>query len=239
MQMRHAEFSGTKSMRVSLKRGRAGQALTTASDQSLAPERLFDLVMAARPNVKSVKRLLTRAKRQPGVTNVSGSPCGKQFMLVGRYVKTMTFQKPDDLLEYDDKVITYVGVRLRARRAGMSIWASGVSFGKHALERFVERSDVDFNAPILPHIDAEAKQIIKSLENEEVIHEHDGQHCRAMMPGTWSGRILDLPMEGEWGRFAHVLPRLPMFGARTFLSGEEMRPTVWMRAYGATNCELL
>lgn len=73
MQMRHAELSGTKSMRVSLKRGRAGQALPTAFDQSLAPERSFDLVMAARPNVKSVKRLLTRGKRQSGVTTVSGS----------------------------------------------------------------------------------------------------------------------------------------------------------------------
>jgi hypothetical protein len=136
--------------------------LTTAASQPLAPERLFDLVMEARPNAKSAKRLLTRAKRQAGVTNVSGSPCDKRFLLVGRYVKTMMLQKPDERLEYTDTVITYIGVRLQARRAGMSIWAAGVSFGKHALERFVERSDVDFHAPILPSIDAEAKQIFRS-----------------------------------------------------------------------------
>ena len=239
MQMRHGEFSESQSMREALKRGRAREALTTASSQPIAPERLFDLVMDARPNAKSAKRLLARAKRRAGVTNVSGSPCGKSFLVVGRYVKTMMFKKPDELLEYSDTVITYIGVRLQARRAGMSVWAAGLSFGKHALERFVERSDVDFHAPILPHIDAEAKQIFRSWENEEVIPERDGQHYRAMKPGTWSGFIQDVPMEREWGRFVSALPRLPMFCARTFLSDEEMRPTVWMRAYGAPNCQLL
>lgn len=239
MQMRHGEFSTSKSMRESFKRGRAREALTTASSQPLVPERLFDMIMEARPNAKSVKRLMARAKRQTGVTNVSASSCGKRFLLVGRYVKTMTFQKPDELLKYNNQAITYIGVRFQARRAGISIWTAGVSVGKHAIERFVERSEVDFHAPILPHIDAEAKQIFQSWENEEVIPEHDGQHYRAMMPGTWSGWVQDFPIECEWGRFVSVLPRLPMFCVRTFLSDEEMRPTVWMRAYGAQNCQLL
>lgn len=46
-------------------------------------------------------------------------------------------------------------------------------------------------------------------------------------------------LEPDWGLSTDVVPAIPIFSARTFLSPTEMRPTVYLRWKDDPNCQIL
>lgn len=116
---------------------------------------------------------------------------------------------------------------------------SAVSFCGHALERLVERSEVRLDAPLLHVIDAEAQAVFRGWDGGARIVEGDDEFYSASTPGIWAGGHDGMRLEPDWGLSTDVVPAIPIFSARTFLSPTEMRPTVYLRWKDDPNCQIL
>jgi hypothetical protein len=105
---------------------------------------------------------------------------------------------------------------------------SAVNFCGHALERLVERTEIDLRTALLPRIDAEAQEILRGWDRQARIIDADDEYFPAATPGLWAGGHDEMALDADWGLY-NGCGRLPVFSARTFLSEAEMRPTVWLR----------
>ena len=123
-------------------------------------------------------------------------------------------------------------IYLRARGGmigpGLGFQLSAVSFCAHALERLVERSDIDLQNVLLPQVDAEAQAIFRGWNRAARILNAGDEYYPAATPGIWAGGHNEMALDQDWG-LSNGCGRLPVFSARTFLSEAEMRPTVWLR----------
>lgn len=115
---------------------------------------------------------------------------------------------------------------------------SAASFCTHALERLVERSDIDLRTARVPQVDAEAQAIFRGWDRAARIVDAGDEFYPAATAGLWAGGHDDLALDPDWNLF-HPSGRPPIFSARTFLSEAEMCPTVWLRWKDDPACRTL
>ena len=89
---------------------------------------------------------------------------------------------------------------------------------------------MSLDRPLLEAVDAEAMTILRHTAKARLIEDGDDHYAAGLQSGVWAGRVDHSDPEPEWG-LSPTDPeaRVPVFSARTFLSPEEMRPTVWLR----------
>lgn len=227
MQMSHSAFARSPALRASLKRGIARQAIASADRNAPDMPALFDMAAALRPNAKAVQRLALRMKGRPGVTRVALAQGGKALTFTFRAVRAVEARVEGETVFHETGLIY---VRATVGRIGPEIACqlSAVSFCVHALERLVERSDLDLKAALLPQVDAEAQAIFRGWDRAARIQEDGDEYYPAKTPGVWAGGHDEMGLDPDW-RLVNASGRLPIFSARTFLSEAEMRPTVWLR----------
>ena len=96
----------------------------------------------------------------------------------------------------------------------------------HALDRLVEPSDIPIETALLPEIDTEAQGILRCWDWEAVILEDGDDYYPRIRACVWAGGHDEVEQEPGLGIKPISDPSLPIFSAWTFLSAEEMRPTV-------------
>lgn len=238
MQMTHTDFSRSTAIRASLKRGLARQALTAADRESADLPALFTLAAGLRPNPKGLDRMATRLGTQRGVTRVALTACRKSLSFTARTIRQVEARVQGKTAFLETGLIY---VRARANLAGgrFGYRISAVSFCAHALERLVERSKVRLDAPLLKVIDVEAQAIFRGWDKGAQIVEDDDEFYSGSSAGVWAGGHDAMSLEPDWGLTIDLLPALPIFTVRTFLSPTEMRPTVYLRWKDDPYCRLL
>ena len=227
MQMNQAAFARSPAIRVSLKRGLARQAIATADRDAPDMPGLICMAAGLRPNAKAVERLALRLKGRPGVVRVAMAPGGKALTFLTRAVREVE-ARVEGATVFHETGLIYLRARVRMMGPILGFQLSAVSFCAHALERMVERSDIDLRAALLPQVDAEAQAIFRGWERAARIMEAGDEYYPAETPGLWAGGHDEMALDPDWN-LSNGCGRLPVFSARTFLSEAEMRPTVWLR----------
>ena len=227
MQMNHVAFARSPALRVSLKRGLARQAIATADRDTPDMPGLFRMAAGLRPNTKAVERLALRLRGRPGVVRVAMVPGGKGLTFITRAVRAVE-ARVDGATVFHETGLIYVRARVGMVGPGLGFQLSAVSFCAHALERLVERSDIDLQTALLPQVDAEAQAIFRGWDHAARIEEAGDEYYAASAPGLWAGGHDEMALDPDWN-LSNGCGRLPVFSARTFLSEAEMRPTLWLR----------
>lgn len=227
MQMNHAAFARSPALRVSLKRGLARQAIAIADRDAADMPGLIRMAAGLRPNAKAVERLALRLKGRPGVVRVAMAPGGKALSFITRAVRAVE-ARVEGATVFHETGLIYLRARVGMMGPGLGFQLSAVSFCAHALERLVERSDIDLQTALLPQVDAEARAIFRGRDRAAGIEEAGDEYYPAETPGMWAGGHDEMALDPDWG-LSNGCGRLPVFSARTFLSEAEMRPTVWLR----------
>lgn len=236
MHMNHATFAASPSLRLSLKRGLARQALSDAGKATPDMPLLFQMAAGLRPNRKGLERLAARIKDRPGVCRVALTKDGKALTFVTRARREVTAQVEGEQLFHETGLI-YLRSEVGMIGSTLAFQLSAVSFCGHALERLVERSDLPLDRPLLPQVDDEARAIFRGWDRNARITEDGDEFYSAATPGLWAGGHDELAMEADWNLF-NTSGRVPIFSARTFLSPSQMRPTVWLRWKDDPTCRI-
>ena len=237
MQMSHADFTRSPVLRLALKRGLARQATALADRDAPDLPGLFRLAAGLRPNLKGVERLAPRLRDRPGVIRVARTGDGKGLTFITRAVREVD-ARVEGQTAFRETGLIYLRARVGMFGSRLSIQLSAISFSCHALERLVERSDLDLEAALLPQVDAEAREIFRGWDSGARIEEAGDEFYPAARPGLWAGGHDEMQLEPDWN-LRNACGRLPVFSARTFLSEAEMRPTVWLRWKNDPACRMM
>lgn len=221
------DFVHSRSLRESLKRGLARQAIDAADRAAPDLPDLLRMAAGLRPNAKARERVARRLKLRPGVSRVVLARDGKGLSFTIRAVRALD-TRVGGRTAFHETGLVYLRAEVRNPGPSIDCRLSAVSFCGHALERLVERSDLDLRAALLPQVDVEAEAIFRGWDRAARIEDAGDEYYRAARPGLWAGGHDEMAPDPGWnlsgGRGA-----LPLFSARTFLSEAEMRPTVWLR----------
>lgn len=236
MQMNHAAFSQSPSLRLSLKKGLARQVIDAADRISPDLPALFRLALELRPNAKGLERLALRIKGRPGVSRVAIDPQGKALTFIARAVRNVSARIEGEQI-FRETGLIYLRARVSVVGSGISFHLSAVSFCQHALERAIERSPLPIDRPLLPKIDTEARAIFRGWDRAARILDGDDEFYPADLSGLWVGGHDELALEPEWNLF-NSSGLVPIFSVRTFYSENEMRPTVWLRWKDDPTCRI-
>lgn len=236
MQMNHAAFARSPALRVSLKRGLARQAIATADRSAPDMPALIRMAAGLRPNAKAVERLALRLKGRPGVAHVAMARNGKALTFVTRAVREVEARVEGETAFHETGLI-YLRATVGMTGPLLGFRLSAVSFCAHALERLVERSEIDLHTALLPQVDAEARAIFRGWDRAARIMEAGDEYYPAATPGLWAGGHDEMALHPDLQLF-NACGRLPIFSARTFLSPAEMRPTVWLRWANDPACRM-
>lgn len=219
---------GSLSLRRSLKRGVARQALHSARQKEAPADKIFAALREMKPNRLAMERLVQRLRRVPGVVRAGIGAEGRGVVVVLRNVRdTVTRTDATDL--FSEYVLMFTRVWAIPVRGLVQMHINRMTFCLHALERFFERSPSRLDPQFLAVADAEAVTLLRAGAFGTRI-EHDGDlYLRAAACGVWAGSQDATPPEPEWGTLAISCAGVPTFSARTFLSPDEMKPEVWLR----------
>lgn len=237
MQMNHANFARSPALRVSLKKGLARQAITIAERTTPDMPGLFRMAAGFRPNAKAVERLALRLERRPGVARVVMARDRKSLTFVTRAVRAVEARVEGETV-FQETGLIYLRVTVGRQGARFGFYLTAVSFCAHALERLVERSNIDLQTALLPQVDAEAQAIFRGWDRASLIRDADDEYYSATTPGLWAGGHDEMALDPDWN-LSHDGGRMPIFSARTFLSEAQMRPTVWLRWKDDPACRIM
>lgn len=235
MQMNHESFRHSTALRVSLKRGLARQALATAARSAADLPALFAAASRMRPNARGVERLALRLQGCPGVTRVV---CNARSLTFTAREVCEVESRVSGQTAFRETGLVYLRVRVGMAGGRLTFGLAAVSFCAHALERLVERSDLDLRAPLLAQMDAEAQALFRARDAGACILEGDDEFLAAATPGVWAGGHDGMAPGADWGLAFGPGASVPLFSARTFLSEARMRPTIWLRWKNDPACRI-
>jgi hypothetical protein len=236
MQMNHIAFAQSPALRASLKRGLARQAVAMAARTTPDLPGLFAIAARMRPNRKAMTRLGLRLTARPGVIRVAVAPDATALTFTTRAVREVEARVEGNAAFRETGVI-YLRARVSMTGHAVGFGLSAISFGPHALERLIERSDIPLHAPILTHLDAEAQAIFRGWDRDALIHDASDEYYPAATPGLWAGGHDLMALDPDW-RLVNGCGQLPIFSARTYLTEAQMRPTLWLRWKNDPACRM-
>ena len=216
-----------RSLRMSLKRGLARQAMDQARAADADLGRIFEVLAGAAPNRMAEDRVLRRLKRTRGVVRAARSAATGAIRITARSVRGVEARR-DGLALFAETGLLYTRIEVARTRTGPAFRIVRLSFSTHALERLVERTDEDLR-PILPTIDAEAVSGLAQVAGNLTLSDRDDDYLTSRH-GLWAGSLDLTSPEEDWS-VVPVDPEagLPIFSVRTFLSEDEMRATAWLK----------
>ncbi|HEV8035592.1 hypothetical protein [Yoonia sp.] len=212
--------------RLSLKRGYARDAVSRARKEPANVRDIMLKIREIRPGLKARIRLVKQIKKMPGVITGSYSSSGTVRTVYREVVAMQTRHEEEELFTED--VLLYSAVFAESTRTRRSLHIARVSLNYHAIERLIERSDCEIGPGFLGLIDREANHILKELARDMCISHNEDEFIRSSYCGVWAGSIDASRPDPEW--FASEAdPKAPIFSVRTFLSPDEMHPSIWMK----------
>lgn len=224
MQIQHSHFATNASLRTALKRGLARQAMSHAAQAEADVAALVRLSTNMRPNAKAMQRLAQQLASRKGMVKVAKGDEG--LVVVVRNVCQIRNQIDQQDI-FTETALVYTRFAIRCLRTGVGYHVSRASFCLHALERLVERSAVALDRPLLPVADQEAVRVLRGLAQGRDFTENGDHFIPAVANGVWAGGVDQAALDEDWGLVCKDAAEVPLYSARTFLSEDEMRPTVW------------
>ena len=225
----HSAIATSACLRAALKRGLAREALRHAGLAEADMRAIFEVARQVRPNAKSVERVAGRLGGLSGMVRVARRTDGGGLTLVLRNLRHLVNRAGAQKL-FGETALVYTRVQVVQTRYGLGFDLLRASFCRHALERLVERSDVALNRPLLATVDAEAGALLRQFSRGRLIEDAGNRLIAGVAKGVWAGGVDDTGLEEDWGlAFSDPASRIAVFFARTFLSPEEMRPTLWAK----------
>ena len=216
---------GALYLRRSLKRGLARQAVATARKTQADHLMVFADINRLGPSRRAMERSILRLRKAKGV--VSAGLAESSMVLILRNA-CILLTRADGVDAFQEDGLIYTRIVVTVAKGRLTTLINRASFSLHALERFVERSDCGLGADYVAFVDTEAKTLLRSAMNEDIIEHNDDSYVRARAEGVWAGSPDWTVPEPDWG-FARTDPGVPTFSARTFLSPDAMKPEVWLR----------
>ena len=224
MQIQHSHFATNASLRTALKRGLARQAMSHAAQAEADVAALVRMSSNMRPNAKAMNRLAQLLASRKGVVKVAKGDEGLVFFV--RNICQLRNQIEQQEI-FTETALVYTRFAIRCQRNGVGYHVSRASFCLHALERLVERSAVALDRPLLPVVDQEALHVLRGLAQGRDFTENGDHFMPAVAIGVWAGSLDRAALDEDWGLIGKDPGGIPLYSARTFLSEDEMRPTVW------------
>ena len=223
-------FTTSQSLRHSLARGLATQAFYIAKKNGANLERLFKSAFELNPNIKSHARIAKRIKSENGV--VSSTVCSKDGLGLrvifrgGLIAKTYS----NDQEIFEEQSVVYTMINLRHMKNGIEINALRVIYSKHALVRFVTRTNTSLNATLLETLDREAVASLTQLSNNSLKgNDLESYPIAKQFDGLWPSEIVETTGEDGWPKDKHgSTPKIRTLRVRTFLSPEEMSGGIYL-----------
>jgi hypothetical protein len=228
------DLLSSAALRMSLKRGLAGQVLAEAAASEADAATVIDRLAGLRPNAKALDREVQRLRRRRGVVCAAALSRNEGVVVVVRNLRSVTTRaEGTDLFAETALIYSRIEATVRRGSVGYRIWRA--SFCRHAIERLVERSRVPLDALLLAVMDGEAVHLLDRLARDEVLVDAGDEAISARNQGVWAGCRDVSRVEDDWGLTATTEgAAVPTFSARTFLGPDEMRPTLWLRWSAST-----
>ncbi|MBC2834029.1 hypothetical protein [Paragemmobacter straminiformis] len=228
MQIQHNDFATAASIRASLKRGLARQAMADAQRDEAALCTLFAAAAGMRPNAKAMQRMAARSAAARGVVRAERAPDGSRITLYTRNHREVRTRKEAEEV-FAEEALVYSRIGLRCDRGQVLVTITRASFCRHAIERLVERSAVTLGRGLLADLDAEAVALLRAMARQRGFDDAGDRYLPALQAGVWAGSLDATSLEPDWGLSPVQGGTVPVFSARTFLAADQMRPTVWLK----------
>jgi hypothetical protein len=228
MRLLPAEFAWSPSVRCSLKRGLARRAIGSAKLHDADLTALIALVRGTGRGKVALGRACRRLLVRDGVVGCRLLRHGRGLALTvrnWREIVTLVAGEP----VFAEPSLLYTRIVYEAGRSVSRLRVSRASFSPHALERFVERTSLRLDLPLLPAADREASALLAAVSRDGCIEDGDDAFVPSLEPGVWAGSPDQEVPEPELAACLGSGSRLPLFSVRTFLGPGEMRPTLWLR----------
>ncbi len=168
MQAGSSSIAASTSLRLSLKRGMAKQAIELASKTSPNLLPVFRVSAALRPNAKHLERVARRIQQQTGICRVAYARGRTGINFTARMARPIDLQM-DGQVAFREIGLIYLRVKVCWRRASVGFGLDAVSFCQHAIERLVERSSLPLDDKLLAHLDSEAQAIFIGTDEDFLI----------------------------------------------------------------------
>jgi len=216
--------------RCSLGRGLARQALQEAETDCADATGIVRELHRLAPNPRNRARHARRLLRRRGVLRAAATRGGVAVVFRNTLAVTVRKDRSDC---YVEPRVAWTSVCAHAGQHRISFVTWQVHASLHAIQRHVERSACPLHG-LLRHMDRTMVEALDWLDREDPLRDGDDEYL-PIRSGVWAGGLDMLAPDPAWGpAFAGDARPLPVFSVRTFLSEEEMWPTVWLRWSEAT-----
>ncbi|MDO6584789.1 hypothetical protein Q4543_04580 [Salipiger sp. 1_MG-2023] len=223
-------------LRKSLSRGIAREAFELAARDDGDMARVIEATAGLTRHASNQRRVGTRLRKLPGVVRVARSGDGLSVALRTRREMILL---DDEGEQFREEVLVYTRVRVAPAPHRRRYSMVRVSFSPHALQRLVQRSTCGLGG-LLRLIDGEA---IALFGRRGLVEQSGPDRCchrSARYDGVWAGQM-DHSMVGDHWPLRYETDRdrrIPTFSVRTFLSPEEMSPSLWLAWQGDDSLSL-
>tara|TARA_B100000780_G_C21000503_1_gene400312 strand:- start:110 stop:847 length:738 start_codon:yes stop_codon:yes gene_type:complete len=204
-------------------------------------KRVFKLLFNLNPNKKSYSRTRRKLEKLNGVIKcgLSKERIPRLQIVLRSCLISKTVQEDTEL--FDEQVVSYTRLDTWFGNGRLAFCACRVLFSIHALQRFIQRTSIDYKNQLERSVDLEGITCLSALVDDTLL----GSDTNAYAPsnkfiGAWPAEVTQSEAENGWpDTSAGDLPKIRTLSVRTFFSPDEMSPQVYLQWNGDPRCNFL
>ena len=224
-----------------LARGYSLQIFENSERNGCDIEGIFKLLFNLNPNKKSYSRCKNKLEKIAGVIKcgISNDETPKLQIIFRSCFLSKTIHEGGDC--FDEQVVSYTRLDVWPHDGQVSVSSYRALFSIHALQRFIQRTDVDYRDKLETAVNLEGIACLSALSGNYLL----GSDTNAYAPsikfmGAWAVEVTRGEAEIGWPNTSSGdRPEVRILSVSTFLSPDEMSPQVYLQWNGDPRCNFL
>ena len=224
-----------------LAKGYSNQLFERQKERSCNIEKVFKLLFNLNPNKKSYSRTRKKLENLNGVIKCGVSR--EEIPTLQIVFRSCFLSKivQEDMGYFDERAISYT--RLDAWPSGgeVAVCASRVFFSIHALQRFIQRTEVDYRNGLENAVDLEGLNCVNALRGDYLLGSDTYAYVASNnFIGAWPAEVSQSSTETGWPQpSSGDQSKIKTLSIRTFISPDEMSPQVYLQWKDDPTCKFL
>ena len=225
-------FSNNSNVCDRLAKGYSRQLFESIQKTNCNIENIFELLFQLNPNTKSYARISKRLRTFEGVIK-SGVSKQKQPLLQILFrtcFVSETFKGSEKV--FDEETISYTRLDAQLKHNSILFTAQRVFFSLHAIQRLIQRSNLNFRKPraLEQALNAEGLVCLAALKDDSYFGSETNSYVRSKnFLGAWPTEVTMSHFDAGWPRTPGEDQRkFQTLSVRSFISPDEMTPQVYL-----------
>jgi hypothetical protein len=224
-----------------LARGYGSQLIERQKEKNCNIEEVFKLLFNLNPNRKSYFRTKKKLENLNGVVKcgMSKEEVPTLQIVFRSYFLSKIIQ--EDMGSFEERVISFTRLDAWSSGSEVAVCACRVFFSIHALQRFIQRTNIDYRDGLENAVDLEGLNCVNALKRGDLLGSDTYSYAASnKFIGAWPGEVSQSLKETGWPQpSSGDHSKIKTLSIRTFLSPDEMSPQVYLQWKDDPNCNFL